>query len=267
MATIFKTLETSELKNKYFYRTKQWDWLNKEMIHVFDAATSPRMVTMDPWPQLVYLAATGDKTVAEYIHHFATLYPKNNVPPELDKTILDTIVGLYMDNKLIDISDSAVQLDPTILHAVSKEGKVDLLGTWEGAYEYDVSEGVDKQNFPKVRFTITITEVKNNTFVGTVEDNISDGGMEGIGGINGKFTDETLRFFKFMPFSMTIDQNGKHYVDKTKKHPTLIYEGDFSRSKNHISGQWHFKPKKLLFGLIKLRSSGKGTFMMTKTEK
>jgi hypothetical protein len=47
----------------------------------------------------------------------------------------------------------------------------------------------------------------------------------------------------------------------------LIYEGDFSRSKNHISGQWYFKPKKLLFGLIKLRSSGKGTFTMTKTEK
>ena len=266
MAIFFKALEMSDIKNKYFYRTKPWDWLNKEMIHVFDTTNSPRMVTMDEWPQQVYLDAVGEKTVAEYIHHFASLYLKNNVPPELDKTILDVIEGLYDDNKLINFSDSPVQLASNILQPSSKEGRVDLLGTWEGAYEYDLADIFDKNDFPKARFTITITEVKDTTFVGTVEDNVADGGMEGVGQINGEFTIDTIQFFKNMPFSMEIDQNGKQYVDKTKKHPTLIYEGTFSRNKKHISGHWYFQPKKLLFGLIKLRSSGKGTFRMQKTE-
>jgi hypothetical protein len=259
MAIVFKALEMSDIKNKYFYRTKPWDWLDKEVIYVFDKTTSPRMVTMDPWPQLVYLAAIGDKTVAQYIHHFATLYPENNVPPELE--------GLHDDNKLIEFSDSAVQLDATVLHASSKEGQIDLLGTWEGAYEYDLPDIFEKKYFPKVRFTITITEVKGNTFIGTVEDNVSDGGMEDIGQIEGKFTATTIQFLKTMPFLVEKDQYGKNHLDKTKKHPILIYNGAFSRSKNNISGDWIFKPKTRFFGLIKLANSmDKGTFTMHKVE-
>lgn len=33
----FKKLESSEIKDKYFYRTESWDWFSKEMIHVVDS--------------------------------------------------------------------------------------------------------------------------------------------------------------------------------------------------------------------------------------
>ncbi len=68
-------LSYNDVKDKYFYRTESWDWLNETMIHLIDS-TRPRMVTMDPWPQEVYLDAVGDKTVKAYRESFVHRYPK-----------------------------------------------------------------------------------------------------------------------------------------------------------------------------------------------
>ncbi len=54
----FDFLHSYEKKHKYFIRTLQWDWLNEEMIHLFDNK-SPRVITMDEWPQQIYLDADG----------------------------------------------------------------------------------------------------------------------------------------------------------------------------------------------------------------
>ncbi len=68
----FETLAKSQIKEKYFVRTMQWGWLNETMIHVLDHKNqSPRMITMDPWPQQVYLDADGSKTIEEYVYWMA----------------------------------------------------------------------------------------------------------------------------------------------------------------------------------------------------
>ena len=54
----FNDLSNSPLKDKYFIRTSRWDWLDDTMIHVVDNNT-PRMITMDPWPQLIFLEAVS----------------------------------------------------------------------------------------------------------------------------------------------------------------------------------------------------------------
>ncbi|MDA9774320.1 hypothetical protein N9B82_05125 [Saprospiraceae bacterium] len=102
----FETLRDSSLRDKYFARTMQWGWFTEETIHVFDVGGPvPRMVTMDPWPQQIYLDADGQITIKEYVLWMAGKYSKNQVPKELDETILGLIEDLVEDGGLIELRD------------------------------------------------------------------------------------------------------------------------------------------------------------------
>jgi hypothetical protein len=71
-----------------------------------------------------------------------------------------------------------------------------------------------------------------------------------------------------MPISATIEENWERVINEKKKHPTIIYEGNFSRGKKNITGTWRFK-KKVLFwkGVIPYWVSlGNGSFIMSKEE-
>ncbi len=118
----FMDLTYSEIKDKYFVRLAQWDWLDSQMIHVFDN-NQPRMITMDPWPQLIYLAADGQMTVSEYVYHMAGNYSKRqSIPEELDSTILEMIDSLLNDN-LISLKDKPSVLPYYIDLPVNKQDK------------------------------------------------------------------------------------------------------------------------------------------------
>lgn len=260
-----ENLNKSPIKNKYFSRTEKWDWLNKDMIQVFDSK-NPRIITMDIWPQTIYLDATGELTVSEYISNFAKKYPSNQIPVELADTILDTLLGLIDDEKIIQLSDNPVILDESIYKQMTELGEIDLVGIWKGSYTYNLPDEFKDLNMQEVEFTIKINNVKGNKFKGTVEDNLKTGGTPGIGNIIGSFTDQTITFDKKMPIHAIVDQNNKHYIDENKKHPTILYEGKFSRSKKHITGTWRFKKRIIIWkGLIPIwHSSGNGTFTMRK---
>lgn len=109
----FEKLENSEWKDKYFVRTMQWDWLNETMIHVFDNKR-PRMITMDPWFQQVFLDAEGRKTVKEYVLWMADQYKKGQIPKELDETILKVISDLINDGRMIELKDQITILPEDI---------------------------------------------------------------------------------------------------------------------------------------------------------
>lgn len=100
----FETLQRVTIKDKYFVRLAQWDWLNDEMIHVFDNHV-PRIITMDPWPQIIYLEADGKKTISEFVYQMADQYGKNEIiPAELDVMILDLIQD-HINENLVDLVD------------------------------------------------------------------------------------------------------------------------------------------------------------------
>lgn len=71
-----------------------------------------------------------------------------------------------------------------------------------------------------------------------------------------------------MPIHATIEKDGSHTVDKNKKHPTIIYTGEFSRNKKTIKGTWRFKKKVLVWkGIIPFWIvPGTGTFTMEKNK-
>ncbi|OJJ22339.1 hypothetical protein BKI52_06550 [marine bacterium AO1-C] len=101
----FNVLKNSAKKEMYFFRLAQWDWLDDKNIHVVDN-NAPRMITMDPWPQMIYLDADGQKTVEEYILELAGKYGhKQTIPQELDKEVIDLIDDLASD-QLIGLSNT-----------------------------------------------------------------------------------------------------------------------------------------------------------------
>lgn len=72
----------------------QWDWLDRERIYVKDPH-HPRVLTLDPWPQLVFLAANGQLTIAETVFALADQY-SGTIPEELDKTVISEIEKLII---------------------------------------------------------------------------------------------------------------------------------------------------------------------------
>lgn len=105
----FGTLKKSPLKDLYFYRTAKWHWINKDMITIIDSH-APRMITLDPWPQLVFLGASGKLTISEYVHLMARKYDKL-IPPNLDTTVL-SMIDLLLKDQVICLSGAQREPDP-----------------------------------------------------------------------------------------------------------------------------------------------------------
>ncbi len=115
----FNSLNVFPYKDKYFHRVATWDWLNKEQIHIFDPH-GPRLITLDEWPQLVFLDAKGKLTVSEYIDYMASKYTR--IPKGLDETIIYQLNTLA-DAKLIEYTDTEVKLESKFENPISIHNK------------------------------------------------------------------------------------------------------------------------------------------------
>ena len=262
----FNALESSEYKNLYFYRTEEWDWHTSEMIRIIDSK-SPRVITMDPWPQKIYLEALGQLTVKDYVQTVAKEYPKASIPEELDVIILEMLEDLVYGEKVISFSETPLTLQTSVLNPMTEEGAINLQGIWEGTYQYSIPDEYKDERMIDVNFTLTIDSINGKSFTGTVNDDLSTGGTPGTGIIKGTFDNDTIYFTKNMPIASFVNEDGTRHTDPRKKHSTLVYEGKFSRSKHVITGLWKFKTRALHWkGFIpQLISKGRGTFVMTKT--
>lgn len=254
---------TQDLKNKFFYRTEEWSWLTKEQIQVYDSR-NPRIITMDPWPQKIYLEALGTKTVGDYIKSVERQYPRKRVPNDLEDIILKVLHTLIYSEKIISLSTEPVTVDVKILKPRKDNFRqVKIEGTWNGLYYYDRNQYTSEGT----AFNIHINKVKGQKFWGTVEDDLSSGrGTPGTGTIKGKFSDKDIWFEKQMPIATTSGMNGEMATDKTKKHPSLIYKGSFSADGTTVYGKWKFKKVAIFWrGLLpKIVELGSGSFTMKK---
>ncbi|MBB6464136.1 hypothetical protein [Flammeovirga kamogawensis] len=116
----FEDLKNSSIKNKFFTRVARWDWLDESKIHVIDN-NAPRMITMDPWPQHIFLEAKGQITIHEFVYEMASQYGrKETIPNELDKTVLEIIDSLLKD-KLITLIESKLDLPYYFDKPISKQ--------------------------------------------------------------------------------------------------------------------------------------------------
>lgn len=111
-ANSLKALADYTNKDKYFVRVAQFMEIdfNKCTISIIDPH-GPRMITMDPWPETIFLNATGKHTVKEYIEETAKKY-KGNIPPQLDNYIISELEKLVFEYRIIELTDVPNALKP-----------------------------------------------------------------------------------------------------------------------------------------------------------
>lgn len=105
----FPVLKKHPEKNHYFLRAASWMWVSESQIIAIDQH-NPRVITMDPWAQLIFLAAEGQKTIEEYVYSMAEQYI-GKVPAKLDETIINEIQTLVKE-RMIVLSDTKKRPDP-----------------------------------------------------------------------------------------------------------------------------------------------------------
>ena len=69
----FDVLKDFDKKDLYFLRTAEWDWMDKNTVIVIDPF-NPRVLTLGPWPQYIFIAANGQITITEYVYYMADIY-------------------------------------------------------------------------------------------------------------------------------------------------------------------------------------------------
>ena len=87
-----------------------WSAVSEEQIVLHDAITphAPRMITMEPWHQLVYLSANGQHTVAALVEKLGAMY-EGGAPEGLS----DQVIGLVQEleaEMVLEVHDSPQEL-------------------------------------------------------------------------------------------------------------------------------------------------------------
>lgn len=136
-------------------------------------------------------------------------------------------------------------------------------GHWIGQYKFDEAVQQKMNCFESTNFEIEITNIDNDVFQGTVQDDLTTGGTEGVGEIQGKVTGDTVAFVKQMPIMTLIVDNDGRRKNLNRKHRKIYYSGTFSSDKKSISGYWRFKFGFIWFGLIPIPvTPTRGTWTM-----
>ena len=92
-----------------------WGWLNEEQVYLVDP-NNPRIITMDPWPQLIFIHADGTKSVKEFIEWLAGEY-KRSIPETLIGDVIELIETLRNDEKTIVLRAEKKTLPEEFLNA------------------------------------------------------------------------------------------------------------------------------------------------------
>lgn len=79
------------------------------------------MITMDPWPRLIFLEAEGQKTVHDFFYQMVSQYRRDEpVPDDLDVEVLEIIESL-INERLIGLCNEKKKLPYYLELPVSRQ--------------------------------------------------------------------------------------------------------------------------------------------------
>jgi len=115
-----------------------------------------------------------------------------------------------------------------------------MKGTWLGYYKHKSKLLPENIRDRFTKFKIIIDEFDGIKFKGTVEDDITTGGTQGTGVIEGLKRGNEISFIKKMPVETMVLPSGK-IKTTNKKHPKIYYSGIISTNENEVKRSWKFK--------------------------
>ena len=133
-----------QLQNQYIVRYARYDIIDDHML-AYDQ-DNPRVVTMDPWFEVIYAAADGQRTVSEFIAQISSEYP-DGAPAGLSQQI-SGFVDKMVTEGLIRLSPVPANLPYYLASPVSEQDpeKAKELMIRDGLIEPDVNESLGKSN-------------------------------------------------------------------------------------------------------------------------
>ncbi|MCI0638175.1 MAG: hypothetical protein L0Y72_25025 [Gemmataceae bacterium] len=105
------------MRELYFRRTARFDLLNGHIV-VADPK-QPRMVTLDPWLELVFQMADGEHTIDQMIVHLGKGY-EGGSPAGLDQQVLDIVNHLVAEG-FVELVANSTTLPFYLTEPVSKQ--------------------------------------------------------------------------------------------------------------------------------------------------
>lgn len=141
---------------------------------------------------------------------------------------------------------------------------MELQGKWIGWYAYSDEKITKVRGIDRTVFYINIDTVNANKFSGTVQDDKTTLGMEGVGSIEGKTVENTIHFIKKMPFKTSLLKD-ERIVEKSKRHPKIYYTGT-AVGNDCYRGIWKLRFSLTFIGMrLAIVFPIKGTWEMKRT--
>ncbi|MFK7000230.1 hypothetical protein [Flavobacterium oreochromis] len=110
----FNFIKSYSEKDKYFVRVKKWNWINTNEICLFekDFNGNIKTITLDYWFQEMFLDADGQKTISEYLYILVKQFrnSKMEIPKDLDKFMIETLVSLKTDLNAIEFCETPTEI-------------------------------------------------------------------------------------------------------------------------------------------------------------
>lgn len=99
------------MDDRYFSRAATWSRLeNSLVVHDSYSPKAPRMVTMEPWHEMVFMAADGVHTVGQFVEHMGAQYD-GGIPDGLREQIHE-IVTVLVGEHIIRVHADPQPLPP-----------------------------------------------------------------------------------------------------------------------------------------------------------
>lgn len=122
--------------------------------------------------------------------------------------------------------------------------------TYKGYFTFDKKEYNNIRGHLNTCFELSIKEINNDKFSGTIIEDSKTGGIEGEGFIEGYISDNNIYFIKKMPYLTILASVNKTKMYQNKKHPEILYQASFDSVNNLIRGIWKTKFKIIWFGVF-----------------
>ncbi|MGV0924541.1 hypothetical protein [Empedobacter tilapiae] len=122
--------------------------------------------------------------------------------------------------------------------------------TYNGYFTFDKKEYNHLRGYLNTYFELSIKEINNDKFSGTIIEDSKTGGIEGVGTVEGYIHQNNIYFIKRMPYLAVLTSVNKIKTYRNKKHPEILYQGSFDNVNNVIKGIWKTKFTIIWFGVL-----------------
>ena len=120
----FDFIKSYSERGKYFVRIKKWNWLDSAQITLLekDSDGKVKMTTMEYWHQEMFLDADGQKTISEYLSVLIKQFrdSKMEIPSDLDKFMVETLLSLKTDLNAIEFTDSPTEIETEFKNPINE---------------------------------------------------------------------------------------------------------------------------------------------------